>query len=98
MVVIRELPVRVADEFIAVEVCRQRRMQQAVGNQIAEIGKARREQIEGLAQRRRLELEVGHTGAFARNTEEFDMHAGRKLMIALAVTAPWADLKVGLYE
>jgi hypothetical protein len=34
----------------------------------------------------RVDLDVAHTRPLARNTEEFNVHAGRKLMIALAVT------------
>ena len=61
-------------------------MEFTISDELAQMRKPIGQRIQYLAQRTRLEFEVCDTGALTRDTEEFDMHAGRKLMIALAVT------------
>ena len=86
MIVRRELLAWIPDELIAVEVRDDRGVQLAVGNQFPEVRKAVGQQMQELPERFRLDIEVCHACSFARNAEEFDVHASRKLMIALAVT------------
>ena len=76
MIAFGELEPRVADEFIAIQVRDDRRVQLAVRKQVAQIGKPIRQHVEQLPERVRLDIKVSHTSSLARNTEEFDVHAG----------------------
>ena len=86
MIVRGELPIGVADELVAVEVSDDGRVQLPVADHIMELGKPRGQLMEHVTKSFRVDLDVAHTRPLARNTEEFNVHAGRKLMIALAVT------------
>ena len=86
MIVRGEFPIGVADELVAVEVSDDGRVQLPVADHIMEPGKPRGQFMEHVTKGFRVDLDVGHTRPLARNTEEFNVHAGRKLMIALSVT------------
>ena len=76
MVALSKLARAIGDELIAIQIRNHRRMEFTGGDQRAKFGESRRERVDHLTKRLRLELELGDTSAFARNAEEFDVHAG----------------------
>ena len=83
--------VSVADERVAVQVGRDRRMQPVCRDELAKAGNRVGQRSEQLAEGVGLDLEFGDAGALARNAEKFNVHgaapcetAGRKAMIAWA--------------